>query len=80
MDAMLHRSPSLTVTRLDGAARVVPTPYLGNGYVHEAIEASRCVREGLLESRGMTLGETLALMAVFDTICGQIGLRNQAGE
>jgi predicted dehydrogenase len=80
MDAMFHRSASLTVTLLDGSVRVVPTPYLGNGYVHEAIEASRCVREGLPESGGMPLAETLALMRVLDTIRGQIGLRYQADE
>jgi predicted dehydrogenase len=74
MDAMFHRSPSVTVTLADGGERIVETPWLGNGYVHEAIEASRCVREGLLESPGMTLDETLALMHNLDTIRGQIGL------
>lgn len=74
MDAMFHRSPSLTVTLATGQARVVPTPWLGNGYVHEAIEASRCVRAGLTESPGMTLDDTLALMRLLDTIRAQIGL------
>ncbi len=78
MDAMFHRSPSLTVTLASGAARVVPTPWQGNGYVHEAVEASRCVRAGLLESPAMPLDETLALMGVLDTIRGQIGLRYPA--
>ncbi|MFA9217776.1 MAG: Gfo/Idh/MocA family protein [Sphingomonadaceae bacterium] len=78
MDAMFHRSPSLTVTLVDGSSRVVRTPWLGNGYVHEALEASRCVREGLLESPGMTLDETLVLMRVLDTIRGQIGLHYPA--
>jgi predicted dehydrogenase len=80
MDAMFHRSTSLTVTLADGSTRVVPTPYLGNGYVHEAAEASRCVRAGLLESEGMTLADTLALMGVLDTIRAQIGLRYKADE
>lgn len=75
MDAMFHRSPSLTVTLAGGASRIVPTPWLGNGYVHEALEASRCVREGLLESPGMTLDDTLALMRTLDTMRSQIGLR-----
>ena len=80
MDAMFHCSPSLTVTLADGASRVVPAPYLGNGYVHEAIEATRCVREGLLESPGMTQDETLALMRMLDTIRGQIGLKYPSDE
>lgn len=74
MDEKFFRSPSLTVTLADGSSRMVPTPWLGNGYVHEAIEASRCVREGLLESPGMTLDDTLALMRTLDTIRAQIGL------
>lgn len=75
MDTMFHRSPSVTVTLLDGATRTVATPYLGNGYVHEALEAGRCLRAGLLESPGMTLDETFTLMKLLDTIRGQIGLR-----
>ncbi len=78
MDAMFHRSPSVTVTLLDGTARTVATPWLGNGYVHEAIEAGRCLREGLLESPGMTLDETLTLMGVLDTVRAQIGLKYPA--
>jgi predicted dehydrogenase len=78
MDAMFHCSRSLTITLADGTSRMVPTPYLGNGYVHEAIEASRCVREGLLESPRMTLDDTLALMCMLDTIRAQIGLRYSA--
>ncbi|MES3020301.1 MAG: Gfo/Idh/MocA family oxidoreductase [Pseudomonadota bacterium] len=78
MDAMFHRSPSLTVTLASGESRVVPTPYLGNGYVHEALEASRCVREGLPESPGMPLDETLALMRLLDAIRAQIGLHYPA--
>lgn len=75
MDTMFHRSPSVTVTLLNGETRTILTPYLGNGYVHEAMEAARCLRAGLLESPGMTLDETLALMTVLDTIRAQIGLR-----
>ncbi len=78
MDTMFHRSPTLTVTLADGTSRVVDTPWQGNGYVHEALEATRCVREGLLESPGMTLDETLDLMRVLDTIRSQIGLRYPA--
>ncbi len=80
MDAMFHCAASLTVTLADGSVRAIPTPFLGNGYVHEAVEASRCVREGLLESPGMTLDDTLALMRILDTIRGQIGLRYPADE
>jgi predicted dehydrogenase len=74
MNSMFHRATSITVALADGRTRTVATPFLGNGYVHEAIEAGRCLREGLLESPGMTQADTLALMGVLDTIRSQIGL------
>ncbi|NHZ34340.1 Gfo/Idh/MocA family protein [Massilia rubra] len=74
MNTMFHRAQSVTVTTADGA-RTIDTPYLGNGYVHEAMEVGRCLKEGLLESPGMPLDETLHLMGVLDTMRGQIGLR-----
>ncbi|HEX8614354.1 MAG TPA: Gfo/Idh/MocA family oxidoreductase [Telluria sp.] len=77
MNTMFHRAQSVTVTTLDGA-RTIDTPYLGNGYVHEAMEVGRCLNEGLLESPGMPLDETLHLMGVLDTMRGQIGLRYPA--
>jgi predicted dehydrogenase len=74
MNTMFHRATSVTVSLDDGSTRTVDTPYLGNGYVHEVIEAQRCFRAGLLESPGMRLEETLALMGVMDEIRRQVGL------
>lgn len=74
LDAPFHRPPTLTLTNDEGT-RVIDTPYLGNGYVHEAIEAQRCWRAGLVESPEMTHEQTLQLMGVLDTIRGQIGVR-----
>jgi predicted dehydrogenase len=74
MNTMFHRATSVTVSLDDGGTRTVDTPYLGNGYVHEVMEAQRCFKEGLLESPGMRLDETLALMGVMDEIRRQIGL------
>jgi len=74
MNSMFHLAKSVTVKLTDGSTRTVDTPFIGNGYVHEAIEAGRCIREGLLESPGMTLDETLALMGLMDEIRRQIGL------
>lgn len=74
MNTMFHRATSVTVSLEDGSTRTVDTPYLGNGYVHEVIEAQRCFRAGLLESPGMKLEETLALMGVMDEIRRQVGL------
>jgi predicted dehydrogenase len=74
MNTMFHRAQSITVALEDGTSRTIATPYLGNGYVHEAIEAQRCFAAGLTESPGMLLDETLALVGVMDEVRKQIGL------
>ena len=74
MNTMFHHALTVTVVRADGIARTVPTPYLGNGYVHEAIEAQRCWKAGLIESPGMTHADSLALMGVMDEVRRQIGV------
>jgi len=78
MNTMFHRATSVTVALDDGSTRTVDTPYIGNGYVHEVIEAQRCYLSGLIESPAMTHEETLALMGVMDEIRRQIGLRYAA--
>jgi predicted dehydrogenase len=78
MNTMFYRTQTVTVVRADGISRTVPTPFSGNGYVHEVIEAQRCWRAGLIESPGMTHADTLALMGVMDEIRRQIGLTYDA--
>ena len=80
MNGRFHQARSITVNRADGVARTIPTPFLGNGYVHEAIEAQRCWHAGLVESPVMTHADTLALMGVMDDIRAQIGLGYAADE
>jgi predicted dehydrogenase len=74
MHGMFHRARAVTVLRADGHTRTIDTPYTGNGYVHEIIEAQRCWRAGLIESPGMRHEETLALMGIMDDARRQIGL------
>jgi predicted dehydrogenase len=80
MNTMFHRAQTVTVARADGIARTVPTPFLGNGYVHEAIEAQRCWQAGLIESPDMTHEDTLALMGVMDEVRRQIGVHYAADQ
>jgi predicted dehydrogenase len=80
MNTMFHRARSITVVLDDGSSRTIDTPFAGNGYVHEAIEAQRCFGAGLIESPGMTHDETLALMGAMDEIRRQIGLTYAADE
>jgi len=49
-------------------------PDAGRGMEHEAAEVGRCLRAGLLESPGLPLDETLAIMGALDEIRRQIGL------
>lgn len=75
MHRMFHMAESVTVDLLDGPSRTISTPWLGNGYTHEAIAAGQCLREGLLEHPAMSHDDTLAIMGLLDTIRKQIGLR-----
>ena len=75
LDAPFHRPPTITLLLAGEAPQTIATPYLGNGYVHEAIEAQRCWRAGLIESPAMTHDQTLHLMGVLDEIRKQTGVR-----
>jgi hypothetical protein len=74
MNTRFHHAKSVTVVLEDGSSRTIDTPYIGNGYVHEVMEAQRCFTAGLTESPAMKLEETLALMGVLDEVRRQIGL------
>ena len=52
----------------NGKRHRIGAPYKVNGYVHEAVEAIRCVREGLDESPVMPASKTLEILKIMDTI------------
>ncbi|WP_374582268.1 Gfo/Idh/MocA family protein [Pseudoduganella sp.] len=70
-----HHTERFTIGLNDGSEREFHFPRIGNGYAHEAMEVGRCLREGLLESPEMPLGESVALMGVLDQLRAQIGVR-----
>ena len=47
----------------------------GRGYYYEALEAMRCLREGLTESPLMPLDDTLTILRIMDTLRAPWGLR-----
>jgi hypothetical protein len=53
---------------LRDGGRTLLRPYRGNGYNYEALEAMRCLREGLLESPRMPLDDTVHVMEAVDSI------------
>ncbi|MBW8804417.1 MAG: Gfo/Idh/MocA family oxidoreductase [Catenulisporales bacterium] len=63
-----------TVFRHDDVVERVEVPYLARGMVHEAIEAQRCLREGLRQSPLAPWSETLAVMRTMDAARAQIGV------
>jgi predicted dehydrogenase len=80
MQRMFHLAERITVEVHGQAPRTIATPYLGNGYTHEAIAAGEGLCAGWIEHPLMTHAETLALMEVLDEIRRQIGLRYPADD
>ncbi|NUP47875.1 MAG: Gfo/Idh/MocA family oxidoreductase [Catenulispora sp.] len=68
-------SPSgFDVFRHDDLVERVEEPFLAKGMVHEAIEAQRCLREGLVQSPLAPWAETLGVMRTMDEVRAQIGV------
>ncbi|NUR59745.1 MAG: Gfo/Idh/MocA family oxidoreductase [Catenulispora sp.] len=63
-----------SVFRNDDLVQRVEAPFLARGMVHEAIEAQRCLREGLQESPLAPWAETLGVMRTMDEVRAQIGV------
>mgnify|MGYP001818713663 CR=1 FL=1 len=74
LHAPFYRSPGLTLRRGEHK-EYFSLPLRGNGYNYEAEEVGRCLQQGLLESPIMPLDESLALMALMDTVRAQWQLR-----
>ncbi|WP_308621573.1 Gfo/Idh/MocA family oxidoreductase [Massilia sp. Se16.2.3] len=75
LESMFHMAQAVVVANASGATRRIDAPFLGNGYVHEALAAGEALRAGLLEHPVMTHADTLATMRGLDTIRARIGLR-----
>lgn len=64
----------MTVHRDDAELEDLVLPARGNGYVHEVEEVHRCLQSGLVESSVMPLDETVAAMALMDSLRLQWGV------
>ncbi len=53
----------------------IELPFQVNGYVYEAEEVNRCLREGLLESKLLPLKDTLGVMSIMDAMRAEWGLK-----
>jgi predicted dehydrogenase len=78
VDGSFHAPTSFTLQRTGAEpARFARSDDLvgdGKGLRYEAAEVARCVGEGLLESPGMPLDETIEIMRTFDEIRRQTGV------
>jgi predicted dehydrogenase len=68
-----HNPTTLTVHR-DGTTEQETFAYDGNGLRIQAIEAGRCLREGLTESSLLPLNDTLSVMRTMDRAREQLGI------
>ena len=60
---------------IDGKkSKMVEPDFEGNGYNYEALEVMSCLKRGELESKSMSLDESLMNMQIMDSIRQQIGL------
>jgi predicted dehydrogenase len=75
LHAPVFRPTRLTLVRPGEADEVRDYPIEGSGYRYQALEVSRCVRAGLLESPEMSLAASRAVMATMDQIRAQVGMR-----
>ncbi len=66
-EAMLYNSSNELVETFE-------MPFTVNGYVYEAEEVNRCLREGRLESERLSLKDTLGIMELMDSIRADWGL------
>jgi predicted dehydrogenase len=73
LPAGFHNPMSVTLHK-GGATTREKHAYEGNGLRFQAIEAGRCLREGLTESPLLRLDDTLSVMRTMDRARGQIGL------
>ncbi|HEY1178062.1 MAG TPA: Gfo/Idh/MocA family oxidoreductase [Phytomonospora sp.] len=67
------RPGRLRLTR-GGEVEEITVPYDGNGMVHEAVEAMRCMREGLTESPLVPWRSTVEVMGVLDEARRRLGV------
>lgn len=67
--------PDVIRRRRGEVEEVFNQPYLGGGFEHEIAEVGRCLRDGRVESPGMPLDETIAVMETMDRIRAQWGLK-----
>lgn len=74
MHGRFHETKALSIALETGEQHTYATERLGYGYSYEAVDAQRCLAEGKTENDKLDLNFSLELMAILDTVRGQIGV------
>jgi predicted dehydrogenase len=69
-----HHATQLVLHRDGHDPERLTLPHMGEGYAHELIEVTECLRAGRTESGVMPLDDTLAVMAVLEQAGAQLGV------
>ncbi|MFI6508347.1 Gfo/Idh/MocA family protein [Streptosporangium sp. NPDC050855] len=72
---LFFRPDTFVLYRAGEEPETVHVPFEGKGMLHEAAEAMRCLREGLLESPLVPWQATLDVMGILDEVRAQVGVR-----
>ena len=71
-----HHPQTIVLHRVGADPEEITLPQLRDGYSHELIEVTECVRAGRSESAVMPLADTLAVQRVLVDAAGQLGVRH----
>jgi predicted dehydrogenase len=74
LPAFMHCPDAISISGRGGTERL-DCSYQGHGLQFEIAEVDRCLAEGLTESPGMPLDESIAIASVLDQIRAQVGVR-----
>jgi predicted dehydrogenase len=71
-----HHPQTIVLHRAGGEPETITRPQLGDGYSHELIEVTECLRAGRTESAVMPLADTLAVQRVLGEAAELLGVRH----
>lgn len=80
VEPRFHHPASLTVKLGSDDPEEFHLPPIGQGYAHEFIEVTECLKVGKLESEVMPLDDTLAVQRIMNAGCEQLGLHHVEGN
>jgi predicted dehydrogenase len=67
-----HHPQTIVLHRAGAEPEEITLPQLGDGYAHELVEVTECVRAGRSESAVMPLADTIAVQQVLEDAAGQL--------